>query len=131
MAGDVRERTEAVELQLVQPIGVVERLRNAEQTHRPQGSREWPLFMAFDVLAIDGKDLRGLPLVEWKRRLARIMPRVESRVMLLERLKLEGDCRRSPCDICGRGRVRTTRMSNYDPALSSRSVSCRGDLRAA
>ena len=39
MAGDVRERTEAVELQLVQPIGVVERLRNAEQTHRPQGRR--------------------------------------------------------------------------------------------
>ncbi len=42
--------------------------------------REWPYFFAFDVLALDGNDLRGLPLMERKRRLARIMPRVESRV---------------------------------------------------
>ena len=34
--------------------------------------------------SIDGEDLRGLPLVERKRRLARIMPRVESRLLLLE-----------------------------------------------
>ena len=54
--------------------------------------REWPYFMAFDVLAIDGKDLRGLPLVERKRQLARIMPRVESRLMLLEPIEGRG-CR--------------------------------------
>ena len=58
--------------------------------------REWPHVMAFDVLAIDGKDLRGLPLVERKRQLAPIMPRVESRVMLLERLKVEGDADARP-----------------------------------
>ena len=41
--------------------------------------REWPYFLAFDVLSIDGEDLRALPLVRRKCRLARIMPRVESR----------------------------------------------------
>ena len=46
--------------------------------------REWPYFLAFDALAIDGHDLRALPLHERKRRLARIMPRVESGLMLLE-----------------------------------------------
>ena len=43
--------------------------------------REWPYFLAFDVLSIDREDLRALPLVERKRRLARIMPRVESRLI--------------------------------------------------
>ena len=46
--------------------------------------------MAFDVLAIDGKDLRGLPLIERKRRLAPIMPRIESRLMLLEPIANRG-----------------------------------------
>ena len=35
--------------------------------------REWPYFLAFDVLSIDGEDLRALPLIQRKRRLARIM----------------------------------------------------------
>ena len=46
--------------------------------------REWPYFLAFDVLSIDDEDLRALPLVQRKRRLARIMPRVESRLLLLD-----------------------------------------------
>ena len=46
--------------------------------------REWPYFLAFDVLSIDGEDLRALPLIQRKRRLARIMPRVESRLLLLD-----------------------------------------------
>ena len=33
--------------------------------------------MAFDVPALDAKDLRGRPLHERKRLLARIMPRLE------------------------------------------------------
>ena len=45
--------------------------------------REWPYFLAFDVLSIDGEDLRALPLVQRKRRLARIMPRIVSRLMCL------------------------------------------------
>ena len=39
--------------------------------------REWPHFLAFDAIAIDGTDLRNLPLTVRKRRLAQIMPRVE------------------------------------------------------
>ena len=52
--------------------------------------RHWPHFLAFDVLCIDGEDLRHLPLVERKRRLARIMPVVESRLMLLEPIRARG-----------------------------------------
>ena len=52
--------------------------------------REWPYFLAFDVLSIDGEDLRGLTLVQRQRRLARIMPRVESRLMLLEPIERRG-----------------------------------------
>ena len=52
--------------------------------------REWPYFLAFDALFIDGEDLRHLPLIERKRRLARIMPRVESRLMLLEPIRARG-----------------------------------------
>jgi bifunctional non-homologous end joining protein LigD len=47
--------------------------------------------MAFAVLSIDGEDLRALlPLVQRKRRLARIMPWVESRLMLLEPIERRG-----------------------------------------
>ena len=53
--------------------------------------REWPYFLAFDVLSIDGEDLRALPLVQRKRRLARIMPRIESRLLLLEAIPARGE----------------------------------------
>jgi hypothetical protein len=43
-----------------------------------------------DVLCINGKDLRDLPLHERKRRLARTMPWVESRLMLLEPIERRG-----------------------------------------
>src|SRR5262245_3983747 len=46
--------------------------------------RDWPFFYAFDLLALDGEDLRDLPLMERKRLLRAIMPRVESRVLLVE-----------------------------------------------
>ena len=52
--------------------------------------RDWPHFLAFDVLCIDGEDLRHLPLLERKRRLARIMPRIESRLMLLKPIPARG-----------------------------------------
>lgn len=34
-----------------------------------------PSFVAFDLVAVDGRDLRALPLVERKRRLRRLVPR--------------------------------------------------------
>jgi bifunctional non-homologous end joining protein LigD len=53
--------------------------------------REWPYLLTFDVLSIDGEDLRGLPLVQQTRRLARIMPRVESRLLLLDAIPARGE----------------------------------------
>ena len=45
--------------------------------------RDWPYFCAFDLLAVDGEDLRAWPLRERKRRLRAIMPapRVRSRLL--------------------------------------------------
>src|SRR5438876_11001426 len=36
--------------------------------------RDWPYFYAFDLLELDGEDLRARPLLEQKRRLAKIHP---------------------------------------------------------
>ena len=40
--------------------------------------------MRSTFLSIDGEDLTGLPLLERKRRLLRIMPFIESRLMYLD-----------------------------------------------
>lgn len=52
--------------------------------------REWPFFLVFDVLWLDGNDLRNLPLHRRKRILAGLMPRVESQVRLVEHVKGRG-----------------------------------------
>jgi bifunctional non-homologous end joining protein LigD len=52
--------------------------------------REWPYFMAFDLLALDGKDLRGKRLSQRKRLLASIMPRVESRIRYVDAIDGRG-----------------------------------------
>jgi len=52
--------------------------------------REWPHFMVFDLLALDGKDLRAKRLSERKRLLASIMPRVESRIRYVEAIEGRG-----------------------------------------
>ena len=40
--------------------------------HKLLFRRDWPYFYAFDLLAMDGEDLRGWPLVERKRLLSMI-----------------------------------------------------------
>ena len=40
--------------------------------------REWPYFAAFDVLRLDGEDLRRLPLRARKRRLRAVLPRIKA-----------------------------------------------------
>lgn len=52
--------------------------------------REWPHFVAFDVLAIGGEDLRARPLLERKRRLRAIMPRIDSRLLYHDHLDGRG-----------------------------------------
>jgi len=46
--------------------------------------RDWPHFIAFDVLSIDGEDVRARSLLERKRRLRAIMPRVDSRLVYMD-----------------------------------------------
>jgi bifunctional non-homologous end joining protein LigD len=52
--------------------------------------RDWPYFFAFDLLAVDGKDLRDRPLLERKRRLRAIMPRIESRLLYVDHVREQG-----------------------------------------
>jgi bifunctional non-homologous end joining protein LigD len=62
--------------------------------------RESPYFYAFDVLSVNGKDTCGLPLVERKRRLRRIMPRVETRLLYLDSIAERGrDLYRAACTL--------------------------------
>jgi ATP-dependent DNA ligase len=75
---------------------------------RPDGSphfyrllfrRDWPYFFAFDLLFLNGQDLRGLPLLERRRRLRAITPKVESRVLYLDHVPERGrDLFRVVCD---------------------------------
>jgi bifunctional non-homologous end joining protein LigD len=52
--------------------------------------RDWPYFYAFDLLRVDGEDLRERLLVERKRRLRAIMPRIESRLLYVDHLETRG-----------------------------------------
>ena len=56
-------------------------------------------FYAFDLLMLNGRDLRGLPLTERKRRLAAIMPVLECRVRFLDSIAGRGcDLFRAACE---------------------------------
>jgi bifunctional non-homologous end joining protein LigD len=52
--------------------------------------REWPHFYAFDLLVLEGQDLRHLPLLERKRRLLKVMPAIDCRLLYLEHLSERG-----------------------------------------
>jgi bifunctional non-homologous end joining protein LigD len=58
--------------------------------HKLLFRRDWPVFCAFDVLMLNGRDLRQLPLVERKARLKVIMPRVQSRVRCVDHIARTG-----------------------------------------
>jgi bifunctional non-homologous end joining protein LigD len=62
--------------------------------------RELPYFYAFDLLELDGDDLRARPLLERKRRLAKIIPfDFETRLRLLGHVPARGrDLFRLVCD---------------------------------
>lgn len=54
--------------------------------------REWPHYFAFDLLQLDGEDLRALPLLERKRRLRRLIGRRRSpsRLVYVDHLRGRG-----------------------------------------
>ena len=59
----------------------------------------WPHFYAFDVLSIEGEDLTSLPLIERKRRLLRIIPTIETRLLYLDHIEHRGcDLFRVACE---------------------------------
>jgi bifunctional non-homologous end joining protein LigD len=58
--------------------------------HRLMFRRDWPYFYAFDLLSVDGVDLRDRPLLERRRRLKAIMPRIASRLLYVDHLKARG-----------------------------------------
>ena len=61
--------------------------------------REWPHLYVFDALSIEGEDLTGLALLERKRRLLRIMPTIETRLMYLDHIEQRGcDLFRVACE---------------------------------
>jgi bifunctional non-homologous end joining protein LigD len=52
--------------------------------------RDWPYFYAFDLLAVDGEDLRDWPLIERKRRLRQLIPSVPTRLLYVDHIKARG-----------------------------------------
>jgi ATP-dependent DNA ligase len=84
--------------------------------------REWPPFVAFDGFALGGKDLRPLPLIDRKRRLASIMRRIESRLLLMDHIEERGiDLFRAACEHDLEGIVGKWRDGSYstDPRATS------------
>lgn len=51
---------------------------------------DWPYFYAFNLLVVDGEDLTVKSLIERKRRLRQIMPRVQSRLLYVDHLERRG-----------------------------------------
>jgi bifunctional non-homologous end joining protein LigD len=52
--------------------------------------RQWPYFYAFDLLALDGEDLRDWPLVERKRELRRLIRSVPTRLLYVDHVEARG-----------------------------------------
>ena len=77
--------------------------------------RELPYFYAFDLLELNGEDLRARPLLERKRRLAKIIPfDVETRLRLLGHVPARGrDLFRLVCDHDAEGVVAKWSRGTY------------------
>lgn len=93
--------------------------------------RDWPYFFAFDLLSVDGEDLRAKPLLERKRRLKRIMPRIESRLLFVDHVSERGialfrEACRKDLDASSRSGHADPRrrVSHLSPARYSRCYPC-------
>ncbi len=52
--------------------------------------REWPHFLAFDLLTLEGLDLRGEPLLARKRALRKLVPNYNSRFRYVDHVRERG-----------------------------------------
>jgi len=52
--------------------------------------RSEPLFFAFDLLALDGEDVRARPTIERKRLVRRVIPRSPTRLRFVEHVRRRG-----------------------------------------
>ena len=76
-----------------------------------------PYFYAFDCLWLDGRDLRGRPLVERKRMLRGLVPPQPSRLLYVDHIEGRGiDLFREVCRQDLEGIVAKRRDGIYDPA---------------
>ena len=101
---------------------------------------DWPHFYAFDVLAVDGCDVRGLPLIDRKRLLVGILPAVESRLLYLDHFaERRRDCSEWRASGISRASLRSGGMAHISPGAAlrcsrSRTLSTRrwrGDVRCS
>jgi bifunctional non-homologous end joining protein LigD len=83
--GDIREQTAVLDGELV-VLDAHGRPQFSELMHR----RGVPVFVAFDVLLLDGKDVRDLPLLERKRALRRAVRRSARAVQLVDHVRGTG-----------------------------------------
>jgi bifunctional non-homologous end joining protein LigD len=75
-----------------------------------------PYFAAFDLLWLDGEDLRALPLSERKKRLAAVVPAAPSFLLYVDHVEAKG--RGLFAAVCGKdleGIVAKPKQSTYDP----------------
>jgi bifunctional non-homologous end joining protein LigD len=84
--------------------------------HRLLFRRDWPFFFAFDLLEVDGEDLRDQPLAARKRPLRRqIMPRRDSRLLYVDHLERRGSAlSRAACERDLEGIVAKWRHGRYE-----------------
>ena len=84
--------------------------------------KEWPFFISFDLLAVDGEDSRSQPLRARKNALRQIMPWVESRLRYLDHIERRGvDLFRAACERDLEGVVGKWADGSYlsDPRMTS------------
>jgi bifunctional non-homologous end joining protein LigD len=66
--------------------------RFEEMRHRTMRKGGEPVsYFAFDLLFLNGKDLRALPLIERKKRLRKLIPKNTSRLAFVDHIEREGE----------------------------------------
>ena len=72
------------------------------------------MFFAFDLLFLNGEDLRGLPLIERKARLKRLLRRKRSHVLYVDHIEVRGrDLFEKVCGLDLEGIVAKRKHSPY------------------